>query len=67
MNVIGFVDGSYKNNNNTESAGIGGYLYGKEGKVLFIFSGPIDTKSAFDTGLEAVSYTHLTLPTIYSV
>ena len=31
------------------------------------YNGPIDDKPVLDTGLWTVSYTHLTLPTIYSV
>lgn len=56
VEFIGLVDGSWKSNDTPQSAGIGGFLSGKNGKIHFIFSGPADQQSAFDTELEALVF-----------
>lgn len=54
MDFIGFVDGSYKEINDISSAGIGGFLIDREKKVRYLFSGPTNNTSVFDTELEAL-------------
>lgn len=55
FHFIGFVDGSSKVNNNGPTLGIRSYLINKVGKVIYIFSGPIQECSGWLVELIAVS------------
>ncbi|KAK1389926.1 hypothetical protein POM88_018104 [Heracleum sosnowskyi] len=55
FNFIGYSDGSVKlENDGSFSAGIGGYLKGMEGNLVYIFSGPVETLSSMLAELYAV-------------
>ena len=54
---------TFKNDNTT----IGFIRFNEKGEVEYIFVNPIFRKQGLATRLLPVSYTHLTLPTIYSV
>ena len=55
VDFIGLVDGANQNSISS-SAGMGGYILDKHNKVVFIFSGPINSTSGIDSKLEALFY-----------
>ena len=56
VDIIGLIDGSRKSGDDGISAGIGGYLIDKSGKVLYFFYGPTSQTSAYNTELEALIF-----------
>lgn len=45
FDLLGFIDGSYKNIAGVTKSGIGGMIQTRDKKIIFIFSGPVITKS----------------------
>lgn len=57
VDLIGYVDGAWiQTEDNIIKAGVGGFVIDKHKNVVFIFSGPVDTKDAASTELEAASF-----------
>lgn len=63
--LIGWVDGSWKEENGLQATAFGRFMYDRKFSRLYIFSGPLSKCSVFDTDVEALYFVlraHATSP-----